>query len=191
MYQGTVGFLVAEGYADAEFRLPYDRIGRIDTYDVVVLGLDEGVRVPGREGTEAVEIERAIHEVRPEDFLALVIPGGDGVDRLRADPRVLDWVRRFDATDRMIAAIGEGSVLLVDAGLVRNRSVAAWPVDAPRIEAAGGHAVDEPVVEDGAWITSRHAGDADAFTLALVQALRHREISAVGEEEDWEPRPGL
>lgn len=181
MYQGTVAFLVAEDYSDAEFRLPYDRVGRLQTFDVVVLGVDADVRVRGREHTEAVDVEQSIADARPEDFTALVIPGGGSVDRLIAEPAVLDWLRRFNSTGHTIAALGNASSLLVAAGLARGRAIAAWPVDQERLSSLGICPTDEPVVRDGAWITTRHAGDTDALVPALLQALRHDEPAAFEE----------
>lgn len=189
MYQGAVAFLVTEDYADAEFRLPYDRVGRLGTFDVVVVGLDAGVRVRGRERTEAVEIDESIANVHPEDFVGLVIPGGGSPDRLLADPRVVPWVARFCSTGHTLAAAGEGSAILIATGRARGRSIAAWPVDAERLASLGVVPVDEAVVRDGAWITSRHAGDTDALVLALLQSLRHEEPASFEERHPQEPAP--
>lgn len=189
MYQGAVAFLIADDYADAEFRLPYDRVGRLGTFDVVVIGLHAGVRVRGRERTEAVEIEQSISRVRPGDFVGLVIPGGGSPDRLLADPRVVPWVSRFSATGHTLAAAAEGSAILVATGRARGRSIAAWPADAQRLASLGVDAIDEPVVRDGAWITSRHAGDTDAIVLALLQSLRHDEPASFEERHPQEEAP--
>lgn len=190
MYQGAVAFLVGDGYADAEFRLPYDRVGRLETFDAVVIGLDAGVRVRGRERTEAVEIEQSISDVHPEDFVGLVIPGGESPDRLLADPRVVPWVARFSATGHTLAAAAEASAILVATGRARGRSIAAWrPADAQQLASMGVCPVDEPVVRDGAWLTSRHAADTDALVLALLQSLRHEEPASFEERHSEEPVP--
>ncbi len=99
-------------------------------------------------------------EVRPQDYDALVIPGGRAPEYLRLDKRVLDVVRHFSESRKPIAAICHGAQLLAAADAVRGRVVSAYPACAPEVCAAGGEyadiaidkaAVDKNLVTAPAW----------------------------------------
>ncbi|MBK6337306.1 MAG: DJ-1/PfpI family protein [Betaproteobacteria bacterium] len=95
--------------------------------------------------------------VRPDDYDALVIPGGRAPEYLRLDPKVLACVRHFAAANKPIAAICHGAQLLAAAGVLAGRSCSAYPACAPEVTAAGGKyaeiAVDKAHV-DGNLVTA-------------------------------------
>ena len=99
-------------------------------------------------------------EVRPQDYDALVIPGGRAPEYLRLDKRVLEVVRHFAEAKKPIAAICHGAQLLAAADAIRGRTVSAYPACAPEVRAAGGEyadiaidkaAVDKNLVTAPAW----------------------------------------
>src|SRR5450432_1006455 len=98
-----IACLLGQGFEDSEFRVPYDRLLK-EGYQVDVIGLKAGEELKGYKGKEKVKAEKAIDGVRPDDYDALIIPGGQSPDHLRADKRVIDFVRAFDASGKLVAA---------------------------------------------------------------------------------------
>jgi len=84
-------------------------------------------------------------DVKPEQYDALVIPGGRAPEYLRLDPAVLRLVQRFAETKKPIAAICHGVQILTAAGVVEGKSCTAYPAVAPEVKRAGGKWVDVPV----------------------------------------------
>ena len=181
MAQGKVALLLGAGFEDSEFRVPYDRV-RQAGYQVDIIGPKPGMELKGYKGKETVKADKGIDEVRPEDYLGLLIPGGQSPDHLRVDQRFVDFVKRFDSLKRPLAAVCHGPQLLLSARLVRGRTLTAWSTVQGDLEQAGANVKDEQVVVDQNWITSRKPDDLDAFSEAFVQALRKAErASANGE----------
>jgi len=102
------------------------------------------------------------------------IPGGHSPDRLRMDEELVDFVRRFGESGRPIAAICHGPQLLIEADLVRGRTLTSWPSIRKDLENAGASWVDREVVEDGELISSRQPQDAEAFSRAILRALQKK-----------------
>jgi protease I len=96
-------------------------------------------------------------EVRPQDYDALVIPGGRAPEYLRLDRTVLATVRHFSEAKKPIAAICHGAQLLAAAGVIKDKKVSAYPACAPEVRLAGGEYLDVPVdraVVDGMLVTA-------------------------------------
>lgn len=96
-------------------------------------------------------------EVRPQDYDALVIPGGRAPEYLRLDRTVLATVRHFSEARKPIAAICHGAQLLAAAGVIKDKKVSAYPACAPEVRLAGGEYLDLPVdraVVDGMLVTA-------------------------------------
>jgi protease I len=172
--QGRIACLLGPMFEDSEFRIPYDRLKEAG-YQVDIIGVKAGEVVAGYKGKEKAKIDKSIDEVRPEDYVALLIPGGFSPDILRRDQRFIEFVRRFDAQKRPIAAVCHGPQLLLSARLVRGRTMTAWDTVRGDLEQAGANVKDEPVVIDGNWITSRKPEDLEAFSQALIETLRKQE----------------
>jgi protease I len=96
-------------------------------------------------------------EVRPEDYNALVVPGGRAPEYIRLNENVLKFVRHFAETNKPIAAICHGAQVLAAAGILEGRSCSAYPAVAPEVNNAGGEFVDIPVDKahvDGNLVTA-------------------------------------
>jgi len=170
MNTANIALLLGQGFEDSEFRIPYDRL-REAGHTVDIIGTKAGEELTGYKGKEKVRTERGIDEVRPEDYQALVIPGGQSPDHLRADQRFVDFVKRFDATGRPLAAVCHGPQLLISAGLVRGRNMTAWKTIQEDLRQIGAKVTDRPVVTDRNWITSRQPSDLEEFSGAVLRAL--------------------
>ncbi len=95
--------------------------------------------------------------VKPEDYDALVIPGGRAPEYIRLKPAVIKAVQHFAAAGKPIAAICHGAQLLVAAGVIEGRSCSAYPAVGPDVTRAGGKYVDIPVDKahvDGKLVTA-------------------------------------
>ena len=95
--------------------------------------------------------------IKPEDYDALVIPGGRAPEYIRLNDKVLDIVRHFSGEHKPIAAICHGAQLLAAAGVVKGRRISAYPAVGPEVRVAGGEYADVPVdkaVVDGNFVTA-------------------------------------
>ena len=119
-----------------------------------------------------VKVDRTVEEASPDDYDALMIPGGVGnPDLLRGDENAVSFVRGFHEGAKRLAVICHGPWMLVETGLVRGRRVRSWPTLQTDIRNAGGEWVDEEVVVDGNLITSRKPDDVPMFNEAILRAL--------------------
>jgi len=123
---------------------------------------------PGR----TIKPDLLIGEVEPDEYDALLLPGGVGnPDRLRMESAAVALVRAFADAGKPVAAICHGPWLLIEADVVRGKRVTAWPSIRTDLRNAGGEVVDQAAVTDGNIITSRNPDDVPAFTEALAKAL--------------------
>jgi len=104
-----------------------------------------------------------------------VLPGGvANPDFLRADDDAVAFVRAFFDAGKPVAAICHGPWTLIDADVVKGRTLTSWPSLQTDLRNAGATWVDEQVVEDGNFITSRKPDDIPAFNQKLIAQLEHR-----------------
>ncbi len=169
--RARVACILSDGFEDSEFRVPYDRM-RDEGFQVDIVGAKAGQRVQGKNGVEKVTTDKGIDDVRAEDYQALFIPGGYSPDHLRIDRRFVDFAKAFDRSHKMVAAVCHGPQLLMTAGLVKGRTLTAWPTVQRDLEMVGARVKDEPVVVDDNWITSRKPDDLQQFSDAVVQRLQ-------------------
>ena len=121
---------------------------------------------------DSVRVDLTVGEVQTDDYDALLLPGGQmNPDILRTEHKVIEIVREFDAAAKPVAAICHAPWLLAEAQLIEGRTVTGWPSIRTDLANAGAAVVDEEVVVDGNFITSRKPGDIPAFTEALMAAL--------------------
>jgi protease I len=119
-------------------------------------------------------LNASFDDIRPEDFHALVIPGGRAPEYLRLEERVLDLVRHFFAADQPVAAVCHGIQILTAADVVRGRRLTAYPAVAPEIRAAGGTYVPVAMTEavtDGNLVTAPAWPAHPAWLRALLARL--------------------
>ena len=169
-----IACVLGQGFEDSEFRVPYDRL-KEEGYQVDVIGVKAGEELKGYKGKEKVKAEKSIDQVKVEDYDALLIPGGQSPDRLRADRRMVEFVKEFDQAEKPIAAVCHGPQLLIAAHLVKGRTLTAWQTIQDDLRQIGATVKDEPVVRDRNWITSRKPDDLQQFSDAIVEELERSE----------------
>ena len=165
-----VAFILDNVFEDSEFRVPYDRVKEAG-HEPVVIGLEKGKRIEGKKGKEAASTDVGIDEVRPEEFDALVIPGGYSPDKIRANDAMVRFTRSIHEAGKPVAAICHAGWMLAEAQIAQGKTLTSWPSIKTDLINAGANWVDQEVVEDGNLITSRKPDDLEAFTKAFLGQL--------------------
>jgi protease I len=121
---------------------------------------------------KTIKPDLVIDEVNPDDFDALILPGGvRNPDQLRLHGNVISLIRAFAEQGKPIGAVCHGPWLLVEAELLRGRTATSWPSIRTDLRNAGANVVDEPAVADGNIVTSRNPDDVEAFTNAVIDLI--------------------
>ena len=165
-----IAFIVDDMFEDSELRVPYDWL-REAGHEVILVGLQQGKRIEGKQKKEKLTIERAAKDVRADDFDALVVPGGYSPDHLRMSLDMVRLTRDMFVAGKPVAAVCHGPWMLVEADAIDGRTVTSWPSLKTDLINAGARWVDREVVEDGNLITSRNPGDLSAFSAAILRQL--------------------
>jgi protease I len=133
---------------------------------------------------ENTAVDRTLDEAKPTDYDGLVLPGGQiNPDRLRIEPKAVAFVTEFVNSGKPVGAICHGPWMLVEAGVLKKRTLTSWPSVRTDIRNAGGHWVDEEVVTDGNLTTSRKPDDLPAFNERLIRELSQGKPSRTVEEK--------
>ena len=167
----TIAFLATEGVEQVELTEPWKAVeeagGRAE-----LISLEEG-EVQAFNHLDKGDTFRADHAVADADASAydgLVLPGGvANPDFLRADEDAVAFVRAFFDQAKPVAAICHGPWTLVEADVLRGRTITSWPSVRTDVRNAGGTWVDEEVHVDQGLVTSRKPDDLPAFCAKLVE----------------------
>jgi protease I len=124
------------------------------------------------EPAETFTVDRLAADTSPEDYDALLLPGGTvNADRLRMDEDVRGLVRGIVEAGKPVGVICHGSWTLIDAGVVRGRTLTSYPSLRTDLRNAGAEVVDREVVQDGALVSSRNPDDLPAFCATVVEVF--------------------
>jgi protease I len=135
------------------------------------------------EPADKFSVDKALSDVSADDYDALILPGGTvNADRLRMDDDVLSFVKDFFKSGKPAGVICHGPWTLVEADLVRDRTLTSYPSLRTDIRNAGGHVVDEEVVVDQGLVSSRNPDDLPAFCAKIVEEFAEgkHEVAAAG-----------
>jgi protease I len=164
-----IAVLAADGFEQDELEKPVAALKAAGA-ELAVIALRAG-RIRGMHVHQSGELQRVnktVADARAEDYDALLVPGGYiSPDLLRQSAPARDFVRRLHALGRPIALMSQAPLLLVSCGLAGGRRLAAWPGVRDDIVNAGATWLNQDVVRDGGFLSSRGPQD----TAALVQAL--------------------
>jgi protease I len=124
-------------------------------------------------------VGRTVDEASPDDYDALVLPGGVGnPDTLRMHDNAVQFARAFMDAGKPVAVICHGPWTLVEADVVRGRTITSWPSVKTDIKNAGGNWVDQEVVVDDNLTSSRKPDDLPAFCSTFVQEFARTPVGA-------------
>lgn len=116
-----------------------------------------------------VKVDRGLDEAQPDSYDALMLPGGAlNADTLRVEPKVQAFIQEMQNSGKPMAVICHAPWILVSANVVHGRTLTSYHTIQDDIRNAGGNWVDQEVVVDGNWVTSRKPSDLPAFNREML-----------------------
>ena len=178
-----VAFLATDMFEQVELTEPWKALESAGA-ELELVSLKDG-EIQGfnhYDKADKFKVDRTVEEANASDYDALVLPGGVGnPDTLRRDENAVRFVRDFFEQGKPVGAICHAPWMLVEAGVVRGRTLTSFPSLQTDIRNAGGNWVDEKVVVDSGLVTSRKPDDLPAFNKKLIEEFaegRHEEQAA-------------
>ena len=166
-----IAFLATDMVEQVELTEPWQALEEAGA-ELELVSLEEG-EIQGfnhYDKAGSFKVDKTVEEANAHDYDALVLPGGVGnPDTLRQDENAVHFVRRFFEQGKPVGAICHGPWMLVEAGVVRGRTLTSFPSIQTDIRNAGGNWVDEEVHVDQGLVTSRKPDDIPAFNAKLVE----------------------
>ena len=168
-----VAILVAHGFEQSEMTEPKKALEDAGAETKIIS--PEKDKVKGWKHTnwgDEFPVDVELNNANADDYDALLLPGGVmNPDRLRMNPKAVDFVQKFVKSDKPIAAICHGPWTLINAEAVQDKKITSWPSIKMDLMNAGANWVDEKVVRDGKLVTSRKPDDIPAFNRELIELL--------------------
>lgn len=172
-----IAVLATDGFEQAELTEPVKAL-RDAGAEVQIVSLKSG-EIQGmkhHDKGDKTRVDLELAKARPEDFDALVLPGGvANPDTLRTSKDAVSFVKSFVSAGKPIAAICHGPWTLVEADAVRGRKVTSWPSLHTDLKNAGADWLDQEVVVDGNLVTSRKPDDLPAFNREFLALLARKQ----------------
>ncbi|ASB87565.1 type 1 glutamine amidotransferase [Bacillus sonorensis] len=167
----NIAVVLTDYFEDSEYTKPAKAF-KDDGHQLTVIEKEKGKTLKGKQGQANVEVDASIDDVSPEDFDALLIPGGFSPDILRADQRFVSFAKAFMDEKKPVFAICHGPQLLITARTLDGRSATGYTSIQVDVENAGAKFQDkEVVVCQNQLVTSRTPDDIPAFTREALQLL--------------------
>jgi protease I len=166
-----IAFLATDGVEQAELTEPWKAVENAGGRPELV-SIKQGriQAVNGMDKADTFPVDKLVSQARAEDYDGLVQPGGvANPDKLRMDQQAVRFVADFFAAGKPVAAICHGPWTLVEAGVVRGRTLTSFPSLKTDIRNAGGRWVDEEVHTEQGLVTSRNPNDLPAFCRKLIE----------------------
>jgi len=183
-----IAILAADGFEEVELTKPKKALedaGAKTTVVSIKPGKIQGMNHADKGDTVAVD--QTLGDAEPQDFDALMIPGGlMNPDTLRSNDEALEFVRHFFREGKPVAAICHAPWVLIDAGVIRGRTMTSWPAIKTDVRNAGANWVDREIVVDNGLVTSRKPDDIPAFNEKMIEEFcegRHHGTSGTASSE--------
>jgi protease I len=168
-----VAFLATDGVEQVELTEPLKAVkdaGAKAELISIKSGSIQGVN--GMDKADTFSVDKTVKQANADEYDALVLPGGvANPDKLRIDKDAVAFVRRFFDANKPVGAICHGPWMLVEADVVKNRTITSWPSLQTDIRNAGGKWVDEEVHVERGLVTSRKPNDIPAFNRKLIEEI--------------------
>ena len=166
-----VAILVADGFEQVEMTEPRKALDQAGARTQIVSPKDGQVR--GWKFTEwgdKVKVDASLEQARLEQFDALLLPGGViNPDKLRMEPKAVQFVKAFFDAGKPVAAICHGPWTIIEAGVARGRKIASWPSLKTDLRNAGAEWIDKESMVDGNLVSARKPDDLPAFVRAMIE----------------------
>jgi protease I len=168
----TIAILAADGVEQPELEQPRDAItGAGGTTELLSLETGE-IQAVNSDINPSITfaVDKAVADANVDDYDGLLLPGGvANPDTLRMDADAIRFLQAFFETGKPVGVICHGPWTLVEADLVRGRTLTSYPSIKTDIRNAGGNWVDEEVVVDQGLVSSRNPDDLPAFCAKIVE----------------------
>jgi len=166
-----VAILVADGFEQVEMTKPRAALDEEGAVTKIVSPAKKQVQgMNHADKADKFDVDVPLEEANAQEFDALLIPGGlMNPDELRANMDALEFVRHFFREGKPVAAICHAPWVLIDAGVVRGRTLTSWERIQTDVKNAGGNWVNEEVVVDNGLVTSRMPDDILAFNRKMIE----------------------
>ena len=180
-----IAIIATDGVEQAEFVKPREAVEKAGG-KTELLSLETGqIQAMNSDINPAdkFDVDKAIADASPDDYDGLILPGGTvNADKLRASDEVVSFVQKIFKDGKPAGVICHGPWTLVEADLVRDRTLTSWPSLQTDIRNAGGNWVDEEVVVDQGLVTSRKPDDLPAFCAKIVEEFAEgkHEVASAG-----------
>ena len=166
-----IAFLATDGVEEAEYVEPRDAVekagGRAELISIKSGSIQS---MAHNDKSKTYPVDREVGAADPGDYDGLVLPGGVGnPDKLRMNAGAVAFVKAFADAGKPIGVICHGPWTLIEAGVVRGRTLTSYPSVRTDLINAGADWVDEEVHVDGNLISSRRPGDIPAFTKTIIE----------------------
>jgi len=180
--QLRVAILATDGFEEAELLAPrkaLDEAGAKTTVVAPKAGKIQGFKHD--EKASRVEVELTLDEANPDEFDAVLLPGGAlNADALRVEPKAQEFVRSIDKAKKPIAVICHGPWLLASAGLTKGRTTTSYHTIQDDIRNSGANWKDQEVIRDKNWVSSRKPSDIPAFNREMIALFSERRAKSAG-----------
>jgi protease I len=166
-----VAILATDGVEQVELTEPMQALKDAGAHPIVVSPKDGSIKAWQHDHWgDQIPVDMTLSDARADDFEALMLPGGVmNPDHLRMDKTAVQFVKDFFTAGKPIAAICHAPWMLVEAGVVKGRTLTSWPSLQTDIRNAGGDWVDREVVTDQGLVTSRKPDDIPAFNRKMIE----------------------
>lgn len=165
-----VAIIATDGFEESELTEPA-RVLQEAGAQVEIISLKSGEIQAFRhhdKGT-TVKVDKTLEEVQPDDYDALQLPGGAlNADTLRVEPKVKTFIKAFQEAGKPMAIICHAAWILVSAEVVNGRTLTSYYTIQDDIRNAGGNWVDQEVMVDKNWVTSRKPSDLESFNREMI-----------------------
>ncbi len=165
-----IAVIIADMFEDVEYSEPVSAFKKAG-HEITHIGLKAGSTVKGKKKETKVKIDKDVRDVDVDMFDALMIPGGYSPDQLRADEDAVQFTKKFVESGKPVFVICHGPQLLVTADVLKGRKITGWKSVKQDIINAGAEFIDNKVVEDGNFISSRSPADLPDFIAASLKRL--------------------
>ena len=179
-----IAILATRGFEQGELEVPQQRLKQAgETVEVVSPESGEIRGWDMKDWGHPVKVDRALDDAKPDDYDAIVLPGGQiNPDLLRVNDKALKFIRAFFDQGKVVAAVCHAPWLLIETGIIRGRRATSYNSIKTDVKNAGGKWEDSQVVVDEGIITSRNPKDLEAFSAKIIEEVgegrHHRRAAA-------------
>lgn len=169
-----IAILATNGFEESELFEPLKALREADAEVEVIAPKAGKIRAwKDNDWGSSIEVDRVLSEADPEDYDGIMLPGGViNADKIRNEENAVKFVKAIAESGKPIAAICHAAWTLIETGCVSGHQMTSWPSLKTDLQNAGATWVDEEVVTDHGWVTSRKPDDLPAFNRKMIEEFR-------------------